>query len=124
MTDRILLQNIRVAGRHGVGDAERATPQPFEIDVEMHLDLSPAGTTDDLEQTVDYSAVDAIVRRIVAAESHHLLETIAERIAAAVLAAFVVDEIIVRVRKPEVALGGPVDFSGVEIRRRPGPDSG
>jgi 7,8-dihydroneopterin aldolase/epimerase/oxygenase len=120
MSDRIVLQNIRVEGRHGVADAERANAQPFEVDIELHRDLRPAGMTDDLARTVDYAAVDGIVRAIVGTESHHLLETIAERISASILAVFDVDEVVVRVRKPAVALGGPVDFSGVEIHRRPG----
>ena len=48
MTDRILLENIRLEGRHGVHEEERAAPQPFEIDVELVLDLQPAGRADDL----------------------------------------------------------------------------
>jgi len=117
MTDRILLENIRVAGRHGVSDEERAARQPFEVDVELVRDLREAGRTDDLARTVDYSVVDALVRDVVANRSFKLLETIAEAIADGVLAGFPVDEVVVRVRKPAVRLAGPVDYSGVEIRR-------
>jgi dihydroneopterin aldolase len=117
MTDRILLANIRVAGRHGVSDEERAARQPFEVDVELVRDLREAGRTDDLARTVDYSVVDALVRDVVANRSFKLLETIAEAIADGVLAGFPVDEVVVRVRKPAVRLAGPVDYSGVEIRR-------
>ena len=53
MTDRILLSRMRFDGRHGVSDEERATPQPFEVDVELYLDLQPAGIDDDLTKTVD-----------------------------------------------------------------------
>jgi dihydroneopterin aldolase len=118
MTDRIVLQGIRVDGHHGVPDEERARPQPFEVDVELHLDLAPAGRSDDLGRTVDYARVDEIVRRIVGTRSFRLLETIAEQIAGEVLATFEVDEVVVRVRKPSVRLAGPVDFSGVQIHRR------
>jgi dihydroneopterin aldolase len=120
MTDRILLHDIRVDGRHGVGDEERAVAQPFEVDVELVRDLREAGRTDDLARTIDYSAVDAIVRDVVANRSFKLLETIAETIASAVLAGFPVDEIVVRVRKPAVRLAGPIGYSGVEIRRSRG----
>jgi dihydroneopterin aldolase len=117
MTDRIVLRNIRLDGRHGVPDEERATPQPFEVDVELGLDLGPAGRSDDLARTVDYSKVDQAVREIVGTRSFRLLETIAETIAERLLADHPVDEVVVRVRKPAVRLAGPVDYSGVEIRR-------
>ena len=123
MTDRILLHDIRVDGRHGVGDEERAVPQPFEVDVELVRDLREAGSTDDLARTVDYSVVDAIVRDVVANHSFKLLETIAETIAGGILAAFPVDEVVVRVRKPAVRLAGPIGYSGVEIRRARGEEA-
>ena len=56
MSDRIVLHNIQLEGRHGYYDHELATPQPFEVDVELLLNLQPAGIDDDLEKTVDYGA--------------------------------------------------------------------
>jgi dihydroneopterin aldolase len=114
-----VLQNIQLKGRHGYDDDERATPQPFEVDVELLLDLRPAGVDDDLAQTVDYARVYEIVARIVGTASFRLLEAIAEAISDEILAAFPVDEVVVRVRKPAVQLGGPLDHAAVEIRRRP-----
>lgn len=119
MTDRIILRNIRLEGRHGFGDEERATPQPFEVDVELVLDLQPAGIADDLDQTVDYARVYDIVKQVVEANSYRLLETLAETISQEILAGFRVAEVGVRVRKPAVRLGGPLDYAGVEIWRRP-----
>jgi dihydroneopterin aldolase len=118
MTDQIVLRNIRVEGRHGVLEEEIAAPQPFEVDVELSRDLAQAGTSDDLAMTIDYRIVDEIVRRIVATRTYRLLETIAEAIAAEIAESVAVDEILVRVRKPQVRLGGPLDFAGVEIHRR------
>lgn len=121
MSDRIILRNIRLEGRHGVPDEERATPQPFEVDVELVLDLEPAGATDDLSLTIDYSEVDEIVRRIVGTQSFRLLEALAEAISREIIASYAVAEVIVRVRKPAVRLGGPLDHAAVEIQRRPTP---
>jgi dihydroneopterin aldolase len=118
MTDRIVLANIQVEGRHGVRDHERETPQLFEIDVELERDLGPAGRADDLAETIDYSAVDEVVRRIVGERSFRLIEALAEAIGAEILAGFPADAVTIRVRKPAVALGGPVDFAAVEIERR------
>ena len=116
-----MLRNIQLEGRHGFFDDERETPQPFEVDVELFLDLRPAGIDDDLEKTVDYGRVYEIVARIVETASFRLLEAIAEAIAAEILVQFPLDEVGVTVRKPAVQLGGPLDHAAVEIRRRRSP---
>jgi dihydroneopterin aldolase len=117
VTDRIVLSGILAEGRHGVHPHEREFAQAFAVDVELALDLRPAGTTDDLARTVDYGTVDALVREIVEGRSFLLIEALAETIATAILAAYPVDEVVVRVRKPAVLLNGPVEAVGVEIRR-------
>jgi dihydroneopterin aldolase len=117
MTDRIVLHDIRLLGRHGVHDWERAEPQRFEVDVELELDLAFAGASDDLARTVDYGRVYEIVRAVIEGPSRQLLETLATSIAEGVLAAHPVEAITVRVRKPDVRLPGPLAWSGVEIRR-------
>ena len=119
MTDRIVLANMRFDGRHGVHEYEQATLQPFEVDIELRLNLRPAGIHDDLARTVDYGRVFAVARRIVESTSYRLLEALAEAIGNEILADFpLVDEVGVRVRKPKVRLPGPLDYAGVEIRRR------
>ena len=122
MTDRIVLTNMRFEGRHGVLDEERAAAQPFEVDVELHLDLGPAGQSDDLTMTVDYGDVFRMCGEVIEGPSCRLIETLAERIAARLLATpapTVVSEVVVSVRKPLVALPGDLDHAAVEIRRRP-----
>ena len=118
MSDRIVLSNMRFEARHGYHDHERLAPQPFEVDVELSLDLQPAGVSDDLARTVDYSAVYESVRAILGSDSFRLLEAIAEAISHRLLADLDVDEVAVTVRKPAVQLGGPLDYAGVSIRRR------
>ena len=51
--DRILLEGMVFHGRHGTLPAERELGQPFVVDLELRLNLRPAGLSDDLEQTVD-----------------------------------------------------------------------
>ena len=118
MSDRIVLRNMRFNGRHGYYEHELTNPQPFEVDVELVLNLQPAGVDDDLEKTVDYGRVYAIARQIVESTSYRLLEAIAEAISHEILAEFEVTEVGVRVRKPAVQLGGPLDHAAVEIWRR------
>ena len=120
MTDHIALINMRFQGSHGVLEEERAQPQPFEIDVELSLDLSLAGVSDDLHHTVDYREVFEIVRETIEGPSRQLIESLAETIAARLLADFGtvgVGEVLVRVRKPNVNLPGALDAASVEITR-------
>lgn len=118
MTDRIVLTNLRFEATHGVHAHEKTTPQRFEVDVELELDLGPAGREDDLARTADYGAVAKLVAAGVEGPSVDLIETLAERIAERVLQAFErVDAVTVRVRKPEVKLVAALDHAAVEIRR-------
>jgi dihydroneopterin aldolase len=110
---------MRFEGRHGYHEWELETTQPFEVDVELVMNLQPAGIDDDLTKTVDYGRVYEIVRQIIESTSFRLLEAIAEAISHEVLTAFDVREVGVRVRKPAVKLGGPLDHAAVEIWRRP-----
>jgi 7,8-dihydroneopterin aldolase/epimerase/oxygenase len=66
--DRILLEGMVFHGRHGTLPAERELGQPFVVDVELRLDLRPAGLSDDLMQTVDYGEVHRRAREIVEGE--------------------------------------------------------
>src|SRR5688500_134166 len=84
--DHIHLRGLRVTGTHGVLPEERARSQPFEVDVDIEADLSAAGASDDLADTVDYGAVVSAVAAVVRDESHRLLERLATRIAEEVLA--------------------------------------
>ena len=119
MSDRIALTNMVFQARHGVNEREKVEAQRFEVDVELVLDLGPAGRHDDLRRTVDYRDVYDATRRVVEATSFDLIEALAEAIAGEVLGEqALVEEVVVRVRKPEVRLGGPLDHASVEIARR------
>jgi len=111
---------MQFMGRHGYYDHEMTATQPFEVDVELLLNLQPAGLDDDLARTVDYAEVYRAIRQIVESTSFRLLEALAEAISHELLADFAIDEVGVRIRKPAVQLGGPLDHASVEIwRRRP-----
>ena len=118
MSDRIILAAMRFQGHHGVTAEERAEPQPIEVDVEMALDLQPAGSEDELERTADYGRAYELCREVVESASFRLLEAIAEGIAHELLAAYpTVREVTVRVRKMRLR-DRDLAYAGVEIRRR------
>jgi len=118
--DRILLEGMVFHGRHGTLPAERELGQPFVVDVEMRQNLRPAGLSDELEKTVDYGEVYRQAKEIVGGTPVNLTETVAERIAAAILEEHpLVEAVRVKVAKPHVRLGDTVlAAAAVEILRR------
>lgn len=118
--DRILLEGMVFFGRHGTLPAERELGQPFVVDIALECDLQAAGRSDDLSQTVDYSEVYRRARAIVEGPTVRLTETVAERIAAAVLESQpLVEAVRVTVKKPHVRLEDTVlAGSAIEIFRR------
>ena len=119
ISDEILLEGMRFYAYHGVNPEERALGQRFSVDVALAVDLRAAGASDDLAATVSYSAVYKTVRRIVEGEPRHLIEAVAEAIAAAILGEFPpVAQATVTVRKLEAPLRGAfLDAAGVRIAR-------
>lgn len=118
MSDRIFLTGMVFAGRHGVTDEERAEYQQIEVDLEVTLDLRPAGTADELALTVDYAELFETCRAIVEERSFNLLEGIAEAIAGEVLGGYErVESVTVQARKPGVPIDGQLDWAGVTIAR-------
>jgi dihydroneopterin aldolase len=117
--DRILLEGMIFYGNHGTLPAERELGQPFVVDIELYLDLQPAGLSDDLAQTVDYSEVHRRAKGIVEEPPVNLTEVVAERIAAAILEDHaLVETVRLKVAKPHVRLGETVfASSAVEIVR-------
>ncbi|MEO8272775.1 MAG: dihydroneopterin aldolase [Chloroflexota bacterium] len=118
MSDRIILSGMVFHARHGAYDWEKVEAQRFEVDVELLLDVQPAGLDDDLAKTVDYGGVYRDVRQVVESTTFNLIEALAEAIAHEILGQHaIVEEVVVRIRKPDVRLDGPLAHAGVEIRR-------
>ena len=118
MTDRIMLDGMRFYGYHGVNPEERILGQPYIVDLTAEMNLRPAGQSDRLEDTVSYSHIYRAVQSIVEGEPRQLLESVAEAIAAQVLADFPLDAVTVTVKKPNPPVrGSSIRQSAVRIRR-------
>lgn len=115
--DRILLNGLVFFGRHGCHDAERELGQKFTVDIELECDLTPPSHSDALEDTIDYVAIYNAAKEIIEGEPAMLLESLAQRIADFALQDDKVLSAWVRIRKPHVAMPGPLDYLGVEITR-------
>jgi dihydroneopterin aldolase len=115
--DRIKISGLRELGVHGVLPEEQIRPQPFEVDLEMSVDLQPAGASDELDDTVDYSAVCEAVSRVVSSEQYRLLERLASRIAEVCLADPRVQNVSVEVRKLHPPVRAMLDYVAVRVER-------
>jgi dihydroneopterin aldolase len=115
--DRITLHGLRARGHHGVLQREREEGQPFIVDLVMGLDTRAAAADDDLAKTVDYGTVAEQVTSIVTGEPVDLIETLAERIAQACLEHERVQEVEVRIHKPDAPITVPFDDVTVTITR-------
>ena len=114
MTDQIAIKGISARGFHGVLDFEKRDGQTFVVDVVMEVDLSAAGASDDLADTVNYAEVASDVVALVEGESLDLIEALAARIADRVLSRPRVEAVEVTVHKPQAPVGHP--FVDVYVR--------
>lgn len=118
--DRIELRGLRALGTHGALPEERERPQPFEVDLDLSVDLRAAGLSDDLADTVDYGAVAAAAVAVVEGPHAELIEKLAERVARAVLGAGGgrVTEATVTVRKLRPPVPADLRSAAVRVTRR------
>jgi 7,8-dihydroneopterin aldolase/epimerase/oxygenase len=116
VSDRIEVRGLRVMARCGILREEIERDQPFEIDLDVAVDLAAAGASDDLADTVDYGAmVDRVVE---ATNGHHgLMEALANQIAWAVLVDERIDSVTVTVRKLRPPVPHDLASAGVTLHR-------
>ena len=112
--DRILVEGIEFHGFHGVPAAEREIGHRYRVDLSLTLDLRPAGQTDDVTRSVDYAESARIVVQIGTGPSVQLVETLAERMAAALLERFALLQ-AVELRVAKINPPTPVHFAAAAI---------
>jgi len=115
--DKILARGLTFEACHGVLEAEKESPQTFKVDLDLFLDLQPAGLSDDLKDTVSYADVYEQVKKIIEGESYNLIEALAENIAASLLVCFPLQGVEVTVFKPDAPVNGEFDSFAVNIQR-------
>ncbi|VTR76805.1 2-amino-4-hydroxy-6-hydroxymethyldihydropteridine diphosphokinase [Cellulomonas hominis] len=115
--DRIRLLGVTATGYHGVFPHERREGQTFVADVVAHLDTRRAAATDDLAHTLNYGTLAEEIAAVLAGDPADLVETVAERIAATVLAHPQVQAVDVAVHKPQAPITVPFGDVVVEVHR-------
>ena len=117
--DRIELRGLRAVGTHGVLMEEQERAQPFEVDLDLAVDLRPAGVSDALADTVDYGSVADVVSAMVSGpRSFALLEALAWHVADAVLDVdHRITQVVVGLRKLRPPLAVDIETVGVRVVR-------
>ena len=122
MSDQIILLGMQFYGYHGVNPEERVLGQRYVVDLTADIDLSHAGESDRLEDTVSYSHIYRSVRAVMEGEARNLLESAAEAIADRVLSEFPVAAVSVTVKKPNPPVrGSSIELAAVQIHRSRSP---
>jgi dihydroneopterin aldolase len=111
---KIALYKMPFWAYHGVQDFERQYGNQFELDLEAHADITQAGQTDDVRQTVDYTALYEIVRAEMKT-GRRLLEYVVAGIGRRVLAEHSeVEAVMVRLSKLNPPIAGICERTTVE----------
>jgi dihydroneopterin aldolase len=115
----IEIYGLRVHAFHGALEREQREGQSFVIDV--NFVAHDAGVrSDKLSDTIDYTQVAACIREVTTGTRFNLIEALAAAIAEALLSRFDISRVRVRVRKPEVQLEDPVEFTAATVERTRG----
>ncbi len=115
--DCIHLNGIRAYGYTGFLEEEQVLGQWFEVDATLWLDLSPAGESDRIEETIDYRQTIEMIKQWVKTSKFALIERLAAAIATQLLEPDLIRKVRIRLTKPAAPIP---DFGGkvaVEIVR-------
>lgn len=100
MTDLVLIEGLEVETVIGVYDWEREIEQCLLVDLAMIWDNSRPAASDAVAVALDYGAVSEFVQHYAAQNQPALLETLAEGLAAGLLAEFGIPGLRLTIRKP------------------------
>lgn len=115
---KILIKGLRVFAYHGVNPEEKRDGQMFELDIAMETNLSAAGESDDLNDTVNYAKAMKTAIRVMNEKSYDLLEKAAQRVADQILTEYLsVLSVDVLLKKPEAPIKADFDYVAVQITR-------
>lgn len=114
--DKIFISELKVQTKLGVPEWERMVAQTIILDIEIGYDLTPAGKSDAIADTLDYGAVVKCIRDTLNEHSFQLVEALAEHVCQLILKEFGALSVKVKVAKPGILAG--LKALGVEIERQ------
>lgn len=116
--DKIFIENLEIFARHGVLPEENALGQKFTVSVTLSCVTRAAGRSDNLEKSVNYADVCALIQKVMTENTFKLIETAAEKVAESILLAYKnVQSVTVNLKKPWAPIMLHAKTVGVEIKR-------
>jgi dihydroneopterin aldolase len=117
VADRIKLTNMVFYAYHGTSPEERKTGHRFEVDVEVYTDLSEAGQSDRLSDTINYTRLYHLTQELFTSRTYNLLEKVAALLADKIKSEFKPERVVVTVRKMIPPIPGNLDHIEVVIEK-------
>ena len=116
--DRIFIKKLEVFAHHGVLPEENALGQKFVVSAALYADLRNAGKSDNLAETLDYGRICVDIKKYVEDNAFKLIETVAEGLAARLLASNPsLRRVRLEVEKPWAPVALHLEAISVEIER-------
>ncbi|MCP3029672.1 dihydroneopterin aldolase [Halobacillus sp. A5] len=117
--DQIQLNGMEFWGYHGLFPEENKLGQRFYVDLELEMDLKPAGRSDDMDLSIDYGEVYEVTKKVVEGKTRKLVETVADHLADELLQQFTqLAACRVKVTKPDPPIPGHYKSVAIDIYRR------
>lgn len=116
---RVLVDGLELLASVGIFEVEKRYEQRILVSVVLDVTDDYDGVSDRLDAVYDYGLVIEACRRIVEGRHFHLIETLAERIAEAVLDDARVAKVNVKIEKPDIVSGCRAVGIVIERERKP-----
>ena len=98
-SDRIHIEQLEISTRIGVPEEERAASQRLTVSISLWPYHEARDLADNIEKTVNYSAVANETKHFVRNQSFNLIETLADQLAEHLLKTFPMQRVTVELRK-------------------------
>ena len=116
--DKIKINNLEIFCNHGVFPEENVLGQKFLVSVVLYTDTRPAGLSDDLTKSIHYGDICHFIEKFMKNHTFKLIETVAERLATALLTETKnLEKIELEIKKPWAPIALPIEYVSVRIER-------